>query len=199
MTSKCLKIVLTGGPCGGKTTLMNELQNMDLDVNWTLVPEAAPLLFQAGIDRRKKSFQKAVIELQISLETISEKFSQDGSILICHRGTLDPLAYWLRNGWDENDFFAYTQMSLHEHHERYSGIIHLQSVAIGAEEHYLSWPNAHRTETIEQAKQTDYLCQHAWNKHPHYLLVDNTKRNWLEKSKIVKRLLIDLIKSKHNF
>ena len=44
------RLVLTGGPGGGKTTLMETLR-AEGD-RWLLVPEAAPLLFRAGLDGR---------------------------------------------------------------------------------------------------------------------------------------------------
>jgi hypothetical protein len=63
------RIVLTGGPCGGKTTLLRELRAADpRGERWLPVPEAAPLLFQAGLDGRRQSFQQAVVKLQIALE-----------------------------------------------------------------------------------------------------------------------------------
>jgi len=47
------RIVLTGGPCGGKTALLCELYAADpRGERWPLVPEAAPLLFQAGLHDR---------------------------------------------------------------------------------------------------------------------------------------------------
>jgi hypothetical protein len=106
-----------------------------------------------------------------------------GKVLVCHRGTLDPLAYWLRNGWDEKEFFAYTGMSREEHFRRYFGVLHLQTAAINAETHYRRWPDAHRPETLAQAAEIDRLCARAWSGHPRYVLIDNTDRDWLDKSR----------------
>lgn len=180
-----LRIVLTGGPCGGKTTLLRELRAADpRRERWLLVPEAAPLLFQAGLDGRRQSFQQAVVKLQIALEESCAAAAHPRQVLLCHRGTLDALAYWMRNGWGEGEFFAATGMSREEHYRRYLGVIHLQSVAIGAEGCYRRWPDAHRPETIEQAAEIDKLCACAWEGYAHYILVDNMNRDWLDKAQV---------------
>ena len=184
------RIVLTGGPGGGKTTLMHELRIEDPNAqHWLIVPEAAPLLFQAGFDGGKKRFQRAVVRLQIAIEDNFAQAAKPGQVLLCHRGTLDPLAYWLRRGWDESEFFAYTETTQDEHFQRYFGVIHLQTAAIGAETHYRRWPDAHRPETHEQAIETDYLCAHAWKDHARYVLIDNAGRNWPDKMQTVRDLL----------
>jgi len=163
---------------------MRELRAADpRGERWLLVPEAAPLLFQAGLDGRRRSFQQAVVKLQIALEESCAAAARPHQVLLCHRGTLDALAYWLRNGWDENGFFAATGMSREEHYRRYLGVIHLQSAAIGAEGCYRRWPDAHRPETIEQAAEIDRLCARVWGDHPRYVLVDNFGKDWLIKSR----------------
>lgn len=153
------------------------------------MPEAAPLLFQAGLDGREWRFQRAVVRLQMALEDICAKAAAP-QILLCHRGSLDPLAYWLRNGWSERDFFAYTDTTRDEHFRRYFGVLHLQTAALGAEAHYLRWPDAHRPETPEQAAKTDYLCALAWRDHPRYVLIENAGRDWLDKSRTIREWLV---------
>jgi hypothetical protein len=163
------RVVLTGGPGGGKTTLMRELRAADPRAErWLLVPEAAPLLFQAGLDARDKRFQHAVVRLQIGLEDACADAARPGQTLICHRGTLDPLAYWLRNGWDEAEFFAFVGMTREELYRRYTAVLQLQTAAIGAEAHNLRWPDAHRPESPARAAATDRLCARAWGAHPRY-------------------------------
>ncbi len=179
-------IVLTGGPGGGKTTLMRELRACDPQARrWLFVPEAAPLLFQAGLDGRKKLFQRAVVHLQIALEQTCAEAASQGQILVCHRGTLDALAYWLRNGWEEREFFTVSGMTREEHLRRYEEVIHLQTTAIGAASHYSRWPDAHRPETVAQAAEIDRLCADAWESHPRYVLVENADRDWPAKEQAV--------------
>ena len=90
------------------------------------------MLFRAGLDPRQKEFQRAVVKLQMALEAVCAEATRSGQVLICHRGTLDPLAYWLRNGWDEGEFFRLTGMSPEAHVGRYVGVLQLQTAAIGA-------------------------------------------------------------------
>jgi predicted ATPase len=191
-----IRIALTGGPGGGKTTLLHELRAADpRGERWILVPEAAPLLFQAGLDCRQPSFQRAVARLQTALEETCAEAASPQQMLLCHRGTLDALAYWLRNGWDEGEFFAATGMSREEHYRRYFGVIHLQTTALGAEGCYRRWPDAHRPETIEQAAEIDRLCARAWGGHPRYVEVDNIEKDWLTKACIARDWLAVWIES----
>lgn len=95
----------------------------------------------------------------------------------------------LRNGWDEDEFFGVTGISRDEHYRRYFGVIHLQTAAIDAEDCYRRWPDAHRTETIEQAAEIDRVCARAWSGHPRYALVDNFGKDWPTKSRIAIEML----------
>jgi AAA domain len=183
MVGTVTRIVLTGGPGGGKSTLMHELRVTGLSGRrCVLVPEAASLVFQARGDHSEKSFQVAVVRAQMALEEACADISRRELILLCHRGTLDPLAYWLRNGWDEDEFFALTGMGREDHLCRYTGVVHLQTAAIDAENYYQRLPYARRTETMAQAAALDQLCAHAWSAHPHFAFIDNSERVWNEKA-----------------
>lgn len=185
-------IVLTGGPCGAKTTLMRELRDEDPEFRrWVLVPEDAPLLFQAGLRTREKSFQAAVVRLQMALEDACALASPPGAALVCHRGELDPLSYWLAEGWDEEDFYLFVGFRREELLERYSGVIHLQSTAIGAAPLYRCWPDAHGPEAIDASAGIDVLCRQAWMWTCSVLILENRGLDWEAKSKAVRAAVSD--------
>lgn len=185
-----VRIALTGGPGGGKTTLVRELRAADPHSRrWVLVPEAASLLISAGLTPREKPFQRAVVRLQLALEDACAEVAGPDRILVCDRGTVDSLAYWRMNGWDEQEFFYLTGMSRDEHLARYFGVIHLQTTAIGAERHYRRWPEDIRHEKLEEAARIDGFCAEVSRDHPRYVLIDNTDRDWPAKSRAAHELL----------
>lgn len=103
---KQLKVVVTGGPGGGKTTAL-DLFRRELGNKIAVVPEAATVLFSGGIPRSDdeqmvKIIQKTIFQLQENLEEIHKKQFPD-RLLVCDRGSLDGLAYWPGT---ESDFFS---------------------------------------------------------------------------------------------
>lgn len=156
MLHKIPAIVLTGGPCGGKTTFIHELREQHPSADrWLMVPEAAPLLFAAGLKATEQIFQRAVVRLQIALEETCAMGAKPGQVLICHRGTLDPLAYWLTAGWPEAEFYNHVGFDRDELLGRYLAVIHVSTAALGAEQYYRCWPDAHRNESLQQAARID--------------------------------------------
>lgn len=169
---------------------MRQLRESDPECQrWILVPEAAPLLFEAGLSARDKAFQSAVVRLQIALEDGCDLAAPSGAALVCDRGALDPLAYWLTFGWKEAEFFACTGFSRRELLARYTGILHLQTTALGAEALYRHWPDAHRPETARQAAEIDCFCLHAWNGHPRHIVLENGYGGWKQKEQQARHAL----------
>jgi hypothetical protein len=189
-------IVLTGGPGGGKTTLIEELLG---DPAWSVhivaLPETIFLLGQVGISPREKLFQRVMVHLQMALEDgLDHAFAQAGPrIILCHRGSLDPLAYWLDRGWPEEEFFSFTGTTWEEHYQRYAAVIHLVTAADGAEQHYTRWPEAHRPESIEEAAHLDSLLQQVWRGHPNYHRLDNKGCDWKSKSRAALKIITNYL------
>ena len=184
-------IVLTGGPSGGKSTLLEELQR---DPQWATcfvaLPETVHAARLVNISPQEKLFQRVMVRLQMALEDglDSALGPQDSRCIICHRGSLDPLAFWLQRGWSEREFFAFTGTCREDHYRRYAAVLHLVTCADGAPWAYTRWPEAHRPETPEDARRLDRWLQQIWDGHPHYIRLDNVGRDWPTKSQEARRI-----------
>lgn len=106
------KICLTGGPCAGKTTSLNSLNQRLTEFGYKIfcVPEAATLLNNGGaiLDNSNQTIEKQVrfqinlIKTQITLEDIFFDIalsSGEKCLVLCDRGTLDGSAYISRHAW----------------------------------------------------------------------------------------------------
>ncbi len=166
------RIVLTGGPGGGKTTAA-DLFRREIGDRVIVVPEAATLLFSGGFPRpvapdAARSAQAAVYHVQRNLEHIQAAQYPD-RILLCDRGTVDGGAYW-PEGADE--FFA-SVGSTHQHElSRYDAVIFFESAACGG--HGFESENRFRTETQQQAVDLDARLRALWMPHPRFTLIPHS-------------------------
>ncbi|WP_064606607.1 AAA family ATPase [Photobacterium sp. J15] len=170
---KQLKVVVTGGPGGGKTTAL-DLFRRELCQQIAVVPEAATVLFAGGITRSHsehvvKVVQKAIFSLQKNLEDIQEKQYPD-KLLVCDRGTLDGLAYWPGS---ESDFFREVDSNFEHEVARYDAVIFFESAATTG--HDITSNNPARNESSEQAAKLDKKLQKVWSRHPHFYFVGNSE------------------------
>jgi predicted ATPase len=183
--SPIYKIVITGGPCGGKSTSLTKIQQEMASKGFRVfsVPEIPTLVVQAGgfilmskfsIEERIR-FQSLLIGFQIYVEdyfTRLAQMSKSPSIIICDRGTCDPAAYVSREEFQAiMDLEGWTWTSLRD--KRYDGVLHLVTAAIGAEEFYTRSNNNARSEGIELARALDKKTLDAWTGHPHITICPN--------------------------
>lgn len=179
---KVLKIVLTGGPCGGKTTAISALQEefMEKGYHVIIVPESATILINSGIRPFGKNglpmydFQKYVIDLQMQLEAHAELAAKEievPTIILCDRGILDDKAYV-----SEEEFkilLRERNLSHFDVYNRYDLVMHLRTVADGKEEFYTTDNNAARSEPPEQARERDKKTLESWYGHDNLKIIGN--------------------------
>jgi len=177
---------------GGKTTLIEELAcDSAWVVRFVALPEAIALMRFLNLSPREQLFQRAMVHLQMALEDGLDRALglEDPRAILCHRGSLDPLAYWLARGWAEEEFFACTATTRREHYARYDAVIHLVTAAEGALHAYQRYPEAHRPEMLQEAVHLDHLLRRVWGGHPRYVLIDNAGRDWHAKSAAARQAL----------
>ena len=180
------RIVLTGGPCAGKTTALVKIIEhfSSLGYKVFIIPEVPTLFSQAGMDYLTDNYaffyegEKATLEMQIALEDKFTRIAEtigEPTIIVCDRGTMDISAYMKPEMWDE--ITAGVGTCSEKLRARYDAVLHLVSAADGAEQFYTTANNAERTEGLELAREVDKKVIQAWSEHP-YLRVINNHENF---------------------
>ena len=166
------RVVLTGGPGGGKTTAA-DLFRREIGERVIVVPEAATLLFSGGFPRlthssAQRSTQCAIYQVQRGLEDIQAARYPD-RILLCDRGTVDGGAYW-PDGAD--DFYDTLGSSHADELARYDAVLFFESAAHG--DHGFESENRYRSESQEEAIELDGRLRALWSPHPHFTVIPHT-------------------------
>ena len=174
-------VVMTGGPCAGKTTAMNWIQNNFQKQGYKVlfIPETATCLINAGITPWEMptilDFQSIVLDVQLQKEKIfmeaAEKMPYDKVLVVCDRGTLDGKAFISKK--DFNYLLKSKGLNENTLKDSYDAVFHLVSAAKGAKKYY-NLDNEARTETVEEAAKSDDLIMSAWTGHSHLRIVDNS-------------------------
>ena len=182
---RIVRIVLTGGPAAGKTTLISRILNEFKPENgWRVItiPETATELISGfgirpfGGCMSMLAFQDFVIADQLHKEQLAlkaaEVVDEENVLIIYDRAVMDDKAYITDaefadvlarfDGLTEADILA-----------GYDAVIHLVTCAKGAEFAY-NLGNAARTETIEHAREMDERTLRAWSGHPNLRVIDNS-------------------------
>ncbi len=194
-----IKIVITGGPCGGKSTALSKIQEFfakEYKKYTTLfVPETATELIKGCVTKdtcgSNLNFQKQLMKLQLEKEKIFEEAAlltkTDKVLIICDRGALDGKAYV-----EESEFKQILEAvgsSEVELRDNYDAVFHLVTAANGALDYYTTANNSARRETPEEAIEKDEKLVSAWTGHPHLRIVDNS----VSFKKKIKKLISEIV------
>lgn len=177
------KIVITGGPCSGKSTALSWLQTEFTKKGYLVmfVSETASELILGGISPwtidNNLNFESYILKLQLEKEKLFEEAAKhivgfDKILIVCDRGALDCKAYMSPAEFKSAIKTLGTNEILLR--DNYDAVFHLVSAAIGAKEFYTCENNKARLETIEEAIEKDRTTLNSWAGHPHLRVIDNS-------------------------
>lgn len=164
--------VLTGGPGGGKTAVL-EIVRRHFCEHVIVLPEAASIVFGGGFPRgtspaARRAAQRAIYHVEVELEALSLEEKKAGLVL-CDRGTLDGGAYWPGS---PEEFWAGFGTTREAELRRYAAVIHLRvPPADGGYDH----SNHLRSESAAEAARIDERIAAMWEGHPRRFFVENEK------------------------
>ncbi len=177
------RVVLTGGPCSGKTSSLQSVQEACRQAGFEpfLVPEVPTILIAGGAaypgiegGKRLIAFEVALLRLQLQIEDSFAAIARSlgkPTVVVSDRGSLDIAAYLMPKDWLAT--LAVLGLSNSDLLARYDQVVHLVTAADGAPTFYTLTNNQARTETAKDARVIDRRIKAAWAQHPHHLVVDN--------------------------
>ena len=167
------KIVITGGPCAGKTTAQSWIQNAFSMKGYTVlfIPETCTELICGGVTYDacgcNLDYQLAQYRLQLAKEQVYEDVARgmhtDKVLIVCDRGTLDNKPYMSPEEYEQ--VLNILGMNEIDMRDSYDAVFHMVTAAIGAEKYYTLDNNRARTESAEEAARLG---------HPYLRIIDNS-------------------------
>lgn len=198
------RIVLTGGPCAGKTTALSRIIAHFSARGYKVltVPEVPTMVTLAGWDYMTDNHafyyegEKVILELQLALEEKIMRLAEtctEPCLVICDRGTMDISAYISPEMWQELTHNCGTSTQALREGGRYDAVIHMVSAADGAEEYYNTDTNAQRYEKADEAgralaRDLDRKVYDAWSGHPHRYLIKSDNDFELKMNQVIKAI-----------
>lgn len=180
------KIVLTGGPCAGKTTTISRIEEHLVSKGYhvLVLNECATEIIKGGIRPFGEGavsvydFQNEVLNLQLYKEKrykeIVSKMQEDTKcILLADRGINDNKAYLGQELF--NQLLEQNGVVESDAVNEYDMVIHMITVASDIKNRYSNSNNTARFEDAEEAIDLDRRTSEAWSNHPNLKVVPVTE------------------------
>ena len=168
------KIVLTGGPCAGKTTTISRIEEHLVNKGYhvLVLNECATETIKGGIRPFGNNattvydFENEILNLQLYKEKryhdFIKKYSDDTNIvMLCDRGSVDVKAYLGEENYQR--ILKQNNLTHQQLINDYDLVIHLVTVAA---DRYSKNNNETRFENSEEAINVDKNISEAWSSHP---------------------------------
>jgi adenylate cyclase len=182
-TSVTNRIVVTGGPLGGKSYTLNFLQNT-YGHKARFMSEVASMLLASGYPQPGRDLEysekwldyinRVIIPTQKSMEEghLHAAELSGAHAMFFDRGLLDPAAYMAGGRTVLQDRYG---LNIEEVMDRYTMVIHLESIACKDKHLYdeLCGTNPSRYDTADQAIERDMALREAWAGHPNWVFIES--------------------------
>ena len=194
------KIVLTGGPCSGKSTFMNLAKTYFEKKGYTILidNESATDLISGGISPATMGmyqFQKYCIGLQLKKEELfdmaAHEIKGEHVLIFFDRAILDDKGYVSEE--DFKEILSTFDIKEEDLPSRYDMVIHLTTSAKGLENVYSDETNKARYEDTDGAIIVDDMLLKSWEVHPNHIIIDSNS-NFAEKMDTAIKCIDDYLK-----
>lgn len=193
------RIVLTGGPCAGKTTTLALIIEHFTQKGYKVfaIPEVPTIFTQAGMNylTSNKDFfyegEKATLEIQLMFEDRFYRMAQTCTkpcLIVYDRGAMDISAYMQPEVWEDITKSVGTTSA--ELIKRYDAVFHLKTAAHGASKYYNTATNAQRYEEATEegmqiARMLDDKVLAAWAPHPHRTIINTNEDFFFKMNQVI--------------
>lgn len=198
------RIVLTGGPCGGKSTIINSVAKRleDEGYNVIVVNETAREIMEKGNIAKPEDrdytlkFQEMILQEQLrkekSVNILAQTEGNKNTIILYDRGTMDNRAF-LSCQKDFDSILKKNNVTELNLLNRYDIVIHLASLATTNNKDYIN--DDIRKENPNEAKILDNKIATAWLLHPNFHIIMPTK-NIKDKEDLVISYINDFLNNR---
>ena len=185
------RIVLTGGPCAGKTTALSFITEHFTMEGYKVftVPEVPTLVSKAGWNYLTSNPQfyfegeKAILRLQLELEETILRLAKtriEPCLIVCDRAAMDISAYISPEMWADITASCGTSTEALRSVRRYDAIFHLVTAAKGVQQFYTTANNPNRYERADEtglrmACELDQKVYDAWTGHPYRYVIEGSE------------------------
>jgi CYTH domain-containing protein/predicted ATPase len=192
MEGQVKQIVITGGPCSGKSEALKIIPERLNALGYSVVvlrevaEEIFSSIFPIGVKDIREFAQKypekyCAAEEQMFLEIMAKLkirrnlariCGSEKTVILLDRGPMDTLAYMPEARERFFEFVMRNGYSVYDARDSFDGVAHLVTAADGKEEFYRQ--TEVRIETPEEARALDKETQWVWVGAPHLWIIDNS-------------------------